>query len=196
MANWCNYTMKVVGEDRQSLEKFYEWMNADYHYDPENKKLISCSSEHHVFRTEVADMEINKVDENVWEAILFGDCAWSVHSCMFGGAHSYYEDLKKLYGDEFIGITLPEMSAKLTVDIEVYSSEPGCAFSEHYLIKHGNVIKNEETEYLLVNKEDYDNKSQAEQALKRDISDEEWNDTYNDYLEICDWSVDDPEWEI
>lgn len=71
------------------------------------------------------------VDEGPGWLEVAGDCAWSVQTAILepqGGR--FAEDL-----------------ARLDLAVEVYSSEPGLQFQEHYVIDRGDVLVEEEVEY-------------------------------------------------
>ena len=131
MANNCLYEMRVVGK-KENVEEFVK-----------------------ILKYEVKDHWLSRIfsayDEN-WENLkdgrvvcsIYGDCAWSVHSCMFSGYGSYFGDGADLKdGQSTAGIE----SKRLGLEIEIYSTEPGIGFAEHYLIKNGEVLINDETDY-------------------------------------------------
>ena len=60
-----------------------------------------------------------------------GDCAWSVESCCRASGYSNGVDLLELNTRE------------LNLDVQIFSQEPGMAFEEEYLYKHGECIVDE-----------------------------------------------------
>lgn len=170
MPNYCYYSMCVKGK-KENIEEFEKIINANYDYG-----TMTFSHDRHLFRVfEAATDGIEKVGENVYQATFSGDCAWSVHSCMFGGIASYYEDLKERFPNEFRGTTLPIESERLGLDIEVFSEESGMCFQEHYVIRSGNVEVEECVDWEEYYIGEYESKEEAEEELDIEITDEEWN---------------------
>ena len=174
MPNYCNYEMKVVGK-KENIEEFIKIMNSNYNY-----RTMEFDYERHmgggVFEAE--DDGIRKQGD-LYETIIMGDCAWSVHSCMFDDVFSYYHHFKKDYGDECRSTTIPIESQRLSLDIEIYSEEPGCCFQEHYLIMKGDVEIDDCVDYYEYCLEEYETKEEAEKDLEIEITDEEWeNEEY------------------
>ena len=60
-----------------------------------------------------------------------GDCAWSIKSAII----------------EWSPFNLENVSERLGLVIEAYSSEPGCRFQEHVLVTQGNIEINECVDY-------------------------------------------------
>lgn len=71
------------------------------------------------------------VDEGPGWLEVAGDCAWSVQTAIL----------------EPQGGRFAEELARLDLAVEVYSSEPGLQFQEHYVIDRGDVLVEEEVEY-------------------------------------------------
>lgn len=133
MPNLCSFEMRAKGS-RDSINKFKEIVFADYTYIDD--ALDNCNADHHLFRTWAERSDIEEVSDSFSIINIYGDCAWSVEVCMFDSVPSaYYNQLKCKKG--FKGITLPLISEKYGIDIEVYSQEFGMCFEEHYLIKDG-----------------------------------------------------------
>lgn len=166
MPNYCDFDMKIVGE-RKNIEELIAVLNCDYSYElisPDHingktyplvhqpaspiyyttngYRLARFTGPRHMFRVFEAYVNRNKDEPNA--SYIFGYCAWSVYSCMFGTPHTYYDDfITEKYGNKyigFIGTTLPDESRRLNLKIEVYSEEPGCGFMEHYLIDNGEIL--------------------------------------------------------
>ena len=71
-------------------------------------------------------------------AVIIGDCAHSVYTCMCKGEHTYANDFPE-------GSTsLQEESKILNLEIECYSEEIGSEFMEHYHYCNGNELADEE----------------------------------------------------
>ena len=63
------------------------------------------------------------LEDERYVAVVFGECNWSVWSSMIENKN-------------------PDIifeSKRLSLEIEIHSTEEGCDLSEHYLIKNGNV---------------------------------------------------------
>lgn len=168
MPNYCNYSMSVVGKQRKNVEEFIKIMNADYNYG-----TMEFNSDRHMFRVfEAESDEIVEREDGRFQVGISGYCAWSVRCCMF--EDGYYRDLKKDYPKEFRGTTLLIESARLGIDIEVYSEESGMCFQEHYVIIEGELVRDESVDYEEWWVEDYETKEEAEEELEIKITDEEW----------------------
>lgn len=115
MPNYCYYEMKVVGID-DNIDELISMMNYNhptYHF-------------HRVFEADV-------YDRGDGYALISGDVAWSIYSamlCLLGGCEST--------GKEYTFIS--NVSKSLQLKIEIFSSEPGIGFQEHYLIRNGEMM--------------------------------------------------------
>ena len=165
MPNECSYQMKVEGLP-ENVDKFIKLLNMDYDSETKEKHFWR------VFQADVYEAYINK-NENTKIAIIIGDCAWSVHTCMRSGEGTYNNsrDLqglkpRNIFGEYYTdtihpyGTTLQEQSKLLDLYIEVYSMEPGCCFQEHYIYNRGEELCDEcipYYEWYVENQEDIDN---------------------------------------
>lgn len=167
MPNLCSYSMCVKG-NKENVEEFIKVIKAHYDYG-----TMEFSYDRHLFRVFDADYdEIEQVGDDVYQAIIYGDCAWSVATCMF--EDGYYKNLKERYPNEFRGTTLPLESKRLNIDIEVFSEECGMCFQEHYIIKKGNVEVNECVDWQEYDLTEFETKEEAEEEYGIEITDEEW----------------------
>ena len=167
MPNYCNYSMCVVGA-KENVEEFIKVIKADYDYG-----TMEFSHDRHMFRVfEAENDEIEERFDGKFQAIIDGYCAWSVASCML--ERGYYSDCKARYGSNFKGTTLLIESERLHLDIEVYSSESGCCFQEHYIVSNGEMECEEATDWQEIWVDDYETKEEAEEAFEMEITDEEW----------------------
>lgn len=150
MPNLCDFSLKVKGHPKD-LEIIKSIFLADYSY--KDKALDYCTAPYHLFRTWVHD---DVKDESVEGSYLsiYGDCAWSVFSCMFEGSSTYYNMFSDY--ENFKGGTLIKLSKDYQVDIEVYSSECGMCFQEHYVIKNGKLLVEDVVEWFEEYNEDLD----------------------------------------
>ena len=191
MANDCNFDLLAKGR-KEDLEKLKEWLESDYHYFI-NDKGEPCyeGGEHHFWRIFDFDGEIYEEDHEKYVLSGYGTCAWSVYCCMIrdNAMGTYYlrsgdplDPLRQKHE-----IDLLEASRLLNLSVEIFASEPGCGFAEHYLISDGKFDINDQTDYLEFYFEDYDSKEEAEKAMGRSISDEQWG--CDDCQVLCDWPI-------
>ncbi len=146
MANLCDFVMLVKG-NKEEIEKFY-------------KALTQSSSEAWMGRGANADITYEEGG-----ACITGYCKWSIQSALIDNAVSMQKQKNNngegrwYWGDgieEVVKfITLFEACDKWNLNMEVFSWESGCCFSEHYKYENGNItdecidyeeIYNEETE--------------------------------------------------
>lgn len=133
MPNYCNYEMKIKGS-KDAIKRVLECLKADYNY------TIGKPEHKHFFRVfdVYDDEEMEDNGDGTFTQFVFGDCAWSVYSCMCSGDHTYFNDCKESFGENFMGTTLLEQSKDC--EIEVFSEEEGMEFSEHYIFKNGKCL--------------------------------------------------------
>lgn len=131
MPNYCNYEMKIKG-DKDAIKRVVDCLKAKYNYHAGTKP-----SHKHFCR--VFQVEYKMESDNV--CFIYGNCAWSVYSCMLNGENTYYNSIKKDHKDIFMGTTLLEQSKDC--EIEVFSEEEGMGFSEHYRLKNGKYLVDE-----------------------------------------------------
>lgn len=151
MPNFCSYEMKVKGA-KEKVEEFIKVIQSHYDY---YKQIFDF--DRHLYRVFEADtVEMEEEEEGVWSVIIYGDCAWSVYSCMMEGEHTYYNDNKDAHVIMLNGISqeipsrgtsLIKESKNLGLVIEVYSEESGVGFQEHYIIDNGEVLVDKCVEY-------------------------------------------------
>ena len=132
MANECIYTLKAAGTE-EHVRELLDIMQ----YKKEDTAMFA-----RIFSAE--EEGINSLTDGRTLLTIGGDCAWSVYSCMFGGVLTYYESAKTSYPQLS---TIPAESARLGLDIEIYSTEPGIGFAEHYRVINGEIILSQETPY-------------------------------------------------
>ncbi len=211
MPNICEFTMKIVGRKKENVEKLVCYLDNSYYYitdaadhdlnEEDRKKYPFCFSEgnwklyakaeKHFYRVfEVYPGDIEPADGN-WETVLFGNCAWSVLCCMIDSPSSYYATNRDQPLREH-STTLEKESQELDLDIEVYSSEPGMEFAEHYLISRGEIIKDECFDYEEFCLDDCKSKDEAEKECGIHITDQEWAE--GGYISRCEINPNDPEW--
>ena len=143
MPNICIGTVKVRGY-KDNVEEFTRIIQSKYDYD---KPDMEFHKPHfwRVFEAYIASYETYGL---LAVAEYDISCAWSVAACMLPGKFSYYDDTKdRINGIKTYGTHLLEIGKKLNLDVEIFSSEPGVGFQEHYRIQSGIMCEDECTEY-------------------------------------------------
>ena len=142
MANNCFYTLKAAGA-KESVQELLDIMQ----YKKEDTVMFA-----RIFDAEEDDT-VELADGRVLMSIS-GDCAWSVYSCMFEGNGTYFNSAREANPQLS---SIPIESKRLGLDIEIYSSEPGMGFAEHYRVTNGDILISDETPYseLYWNKDEY-----------------------------------------
>lgn len=145
MANLCDFTMRVNGKNKESIEKFRAALMQ------EDKNLWMGRG------AEVTSQSCWCLSDGRVSAEFEGYVKWSIQSALIDDALSmrtqkesgtgYWGDIDDI--KDFI--TLCEATERFNVTVEVFSKEPGCCFQEHYIIANGDFICNETAEYY----EDY-----------------------------------------
>ena len=145
MPNYCDYSMSIVGDKKENIEEFVSYLKATYSYDKDGNSNIKGAN-HHFFRVfEACESTIEHLENGDYECVVDGYCAWSVYSCMLEGEHTYYDSFMKDFkvnpqkAEGFRGISLPKACAKLNVNVEIFSKEPGCGFMEHIICRNGEI---------------------------------------------------------
>jgi hypothetical protein len=122
--------MSVTGS-KENVGEFIKIMKADYSGKPDDPLHLW-----RIFEADETDTE--ELGDGIIRTYIDGDCAWSVNSCMFENGYSYQSQHKK--DPDNRGTTVPAESERLNLVIEIYSSEPGCAFQKHYLVAFGEIL--------------------------------------------------------
>lgn len=125
MANYCDFEMVVRGKS-ESVDTFYRYLSDDEN-SPKNFARI--------FSAEIDSESVN--DEGIKTMKIFGDCAWSVYSCMCEGKYAYFTENK----DADSKLTcLRESTEELSLEVEVRATEEGMGFWEHIHYKDGECL--------------------------------------------------------
>ena len=125
MANYCDFEMVVRGKS-ESVDIFYRYLSDDEN-SPKNVARI--------FSAEIDSESVN--DEGIKTMKIFGDCAWSIYSCMCEGKYAYFTENK----DADSNLTcLREATEELSLEVEVRAKEEGMGFWEHYHYKDGECL--------------------------------------------------------
>lgn len=165
MANICSFEMKISGRDEGSVRKLVDYLKADYWYTDKDlppkledaypvcykngrKKLyMSKGGTKHFFRIENVDaMPIFKEGDG-FATYAYGCCAHSVWTCMFSGEFTYFSDIAKNVLMKQHATNMEEATRELGLKVQIYSSEPGLCFEEHYIVDNGEIVVNEEASY-------------------------------------------------
>ena len=122
MANNCLFDWKIVGEEN-NVNEIISMMKWEGKFEENGLGRI--------YEIECTD-ESDNADGTI-SAYGYGDCAWSVLTAMrnYGGREP----------------SLESETERLGLKIEIYSSEPGCAFQEHVIIDNGKVVEEECVDY-------------------------------------------------
>ena len=160
MANNCYFEMKIKGT-KANCEAWY-------------KKMTSCDELNHFYRIFSADIYNEGGTDKEYYMCIAGDCAWSLETCCRASGYSEGTDLFAVN------------TQGLNLVMEAYSSEPGCAFQEHYIYNRGNCLKDACVDYYEVhyNADDY----YDFEAFKReyDIPDEVTEDDLDEGGNYCE----------
>ena len=208
MPNYCDYELRLRGQ-KKSVLKLAEWLEANYCYSEEPKVYLErdgmkIPTEHHI-GWRIFDCYYNAVpfkilaDDTDITLYANGYCAWSVYSCFMEGPFTYYTDnhdeMMERNGKDY-SLTLPMACRELMVEAEIFSNEPGMCFAEHYQIsKDGEVLKEEETEYLDIYIEEFESydKFKAEYENDCPVTEKEFNDAKSkgdSCIQKCSWLYD------
>ena len=185
MANDCCGVMKVVAKNREAIKRLFEIM--DYK-DPEYFCYrvrgigIPCNS----------DLEAAiKQDGDLFVCDFETDAAWSSERWFNGEENpeclvctGYDKQMKEIYGTAHI-ISIDRLCKKLGLAVELYATEPGMCFCEHFLVNHdGDVITNDSADYVLVYPEGADGEPDYDQEPEEQTDMDLWN--YSSAKEIWD----------
>lgn len=209
MPNICDFCMKIRGRKADIITLDY-WMRTNYSYsdgstatlEVTNNNRQTMPSDHHIgYR--IFEFSISMPDDVYDNEIVtvngYGNCAWSVSSCMFEGGYITDHKLEKY------ALTINQACSMLNIECEIFSNEPGCAFAEHYYIDaNGNTIANECVEYREIWLDEYDSYEEMQEAYKEnnwdmEITEKEFLGTAEDYIvkcELIDPETEDWSWEF
>lgn len=190
MPNICTGFMNVRGyssnvdEFIAILQAKYSYCkdsaNGDYSYcvDPKNFTHIP-----HFFRVFSAVPFDEVQHSGVYKCVSIEfEVAWSVHSCMFPGSITYYNDYELDHKGEHFASTILIESKRLQLEIEIWSYEPGIAFQEHYKICSGVLVKDECFDFSIACLEGYSNYEEfINDGVNKDIPIDK--DTFNKCIE-------------
>ena len=128
MPNYCDFNMRVVGQEAD-VREFHDM-------------LTNYDNVPHFWRVFDADIQEEELlDDGRVQVDISGDCAWSVYSCMCEGEDTYANDSPSC------STSLQKESLKKHLQIEVFSTEPGFEFAEHYIYIDGKELENSCVKY-------------------------------------------------
>ena len=123
---------------------------------------------------DIIEEDIEEHDNRYSSLTIIGYCDWSVYSSLINGP--------------YIQNSLLPDCKNHSVVMEVYSSEPGIGFQEHYIINNGELVLDDLVDYREIDVKDYlDNPSEYEDIF------EELDVTHEDVLEFIKANKDE-EW--
>lgn len=169
MANLCEFEMHIKGA-RENIDLF----------------LSAMQQKGKVYMGRGAVLEDISYDNKAGYAEAFGYCKWSVYAALTENAMSmrtnqdrwvFTDENGNLCNASDLGlefITLEEACEKYAVTVEIYSTEPGNCFAEHYIVTPSGFEESEECTYREIDFDDYESKKEAEKKLGVTISEDEW----------------------
>ena len=164
MANNCYFDMKIAGKE-SGIRELLDMLNWN---GPEDRPGFGRVYSLEVYNTETI---AKKEGEDLLSVWCNGDCAWSVYTAMLD--------------DGTRNPNLETETERLGLALEVYSSEPGIGFQEHYIIDKGKIIEEEERDYQehwieMMKKEDI-----IEVCKENEIPYEDIDEYINDNGDLC-----------
>ena len=123
MANCCDFAMSFVGSE-ESIQKLLERFNLN------DVDLLNIPGQDVSSFLNCSEATISTFDNQ--EIVLEGYCAWSVENCFLNPGNLF---------------NLNSVSKELLLLITVKSREIGMTFSEHYLLKDGELLLDECTNF-------------------------------------------------
>lgn len=168
MPNYCEYEMKIKGS-KEALEEFI--------------KLDDYEIDNHFYRMfGYENTGIEQVEGDIYETVIYGDCAWSICTCCIDG----YPD-KDLFAYH---------TGRLNLTLECFSREPGMCFEEHYIYVNGVCALDETEEYYEYYMGDYTAYEELlEEYPNTTITREQFNDADGNYIGVGGFADEDGYWE-
>ena len=191
MPNICYAEIQVTGR-KECIQEFEKILNANYNY---GKNEFSYKP--HFWRIfDVYPQEMEHVEGLIYTQNFAIDCAWSVATCMTDSPFSYGNMNRKDSNNEYFDTTLRAEAARLNLDIEIWSDEPGMCFEEHIHYRNreelDNRCYNAET-YIIADYETYEDlvkdygvyeDDNKDKRVCNGISEEEFNKAKNEGTEV------------
>ena len=123
VANNCFYDMKVVGK-KENVDELI-------------RILLYKNENLYMYRIFSADVYEEWYSDGKYYVVLCGDVAWSVISTMLKDITSNKSNLTNLQSE----------TKRLTLSVEIFSSEPGMCFQEHFILSNGEIKVDECVDY-------------------------------------------------
>ena len=139
MANQCDFILYVTGQEKDILE-FKKRLQGDSKTD---KRYYGIDF--------TEDFGFIGLNNSLVSLEISGACAWSVENCFLKTGYKY-DDFKLNHSNS---TTLEEDTKELNLVVEVFSTEAGNRFQEHYVVSFGDVEVDEVLDYAEINKDDY-----------------------------------------
>lgn len=156
MANNCVFDMRITGKE-DAIKEFIALLSW-------TGKFEDCG----LGRTYSFDAE--ELEETALPGVFavtgYGDCAWSILTAM---CREYRGDAPSLESE----------TERLGLVVEIYSSEPGCAFQEHYIFVKGNCILDDCVDYEEHWIEGYDSLDEYNKEFDTDFTEDMIDDDGN-----------------
>lgn len=178
MPNICSYEMIVTG-NYDSVCEFIDIMKADY--DCVSKDPV------HMWRVFSAEASLDaEYNNDVVSFKIYGECAWSVSSCMTLGGYQKNRTVLEAKN----GTALEIETKRLNLVAEVYPEERGVGFMEHYIIAFGEIIVEECYDWVDYYLPDFENVKEFNQSTGENWTQEEFESYDDDSYSIgrIEWS--------
>lgn len=124
MANNCLFDMRITGRE-EAIKELIAMLKWEGEFKEKGLGRTYSFDADELEETDVV---------GIYSVTGYGDCAWSILTAM---CEEYRKDAPSLESE----------TKRLGLVVEVYSSEPGMCFQEHYLFVKGDVLVNECVDY-------------------------------------------------
>ena len=158
MANDCVFKLKAYGKP-ENLQHLIACFKNEYDQGPHFWNITNFSV----------------IDEATIKSGYFelsGTCNWSLYCTMFDGLHTYQDIANKEF-KYHNGVTITDISKENNIKLELFSTEPGVGFQEHFIIDNGEIITEEVTDYAEYSYYDILDEYNSEHKIQISESDEE-----------------------
>ena len=119
MANCCEYTMQIVGQTKESVERLLDILNYK-------------DKEFFIYRVQYVDtLESPHEEDGLWVAKVLGDVAWSAHNWVNGETDKNHKSETGAYYTN-----LPTVCKELNVAVEIWTRECGFQFQEYIVVNN------------------------------------------------------------
>ena len=153
MPNICNFMLKAKSDELENIKRFISVLSHDVDKEKEEAEEDNCLAGYRFSRVWIDDCGWIEVDEENKSVEVYGECAWSVYSCMFEGEYTYYNQWKQYEEEKVTSILI--VSKLLNLTVEIFSEETGMCFEEHFIVENGEILVDECLE-LIIDEEEGD----------------------------------------